>query len=235
VSGDAVSDAVSGGPANGVPATGLLTTVHVIRHGEVYNPDHVLYGRLPGFKLSLRGLEQAKLTARHLADRDIGYVVASPLERAQQTAEPLGEARLVTVATDDRLVEAANMLEGRAVAGGKGLLTDVRNWKHLRNPFRPSWGEPYVEVAARMMAALTDARDHVRTLGAGVEAACVSHQLPIVALRRAVEGQRLYHDPRKRQCGLASVTSFTFDGDVVVRVDYAEPAGATPRGYVGGA
>ena len=212
-----------------------MTVVHVVRHGEVYNPNRVLYGRLPGFTLSDRGLEQAELTATYLAARPIGYVVASPLERAQQTAQPLADKLGLTVATDYDLIEAANRLEGKAVAGGQGLFSDPSNLKYYRNPFKPSWGEPYTEIAARMVVAANRARVEAEALGEGVEAACVSHQLPIVALRRFVEGQRLFHDPRKRQCGLASVTSLTFDGEVVVRVDYAEPAGATPKGYVGGA
>ena len=211
------------------------TTVHVIRHGEVYNPDHLLYGRLPGFRLSLRGLEQAKLTAKHLADRKIGVVVSSPLERARQTAAPLAAEHSVDVRTDERLIEAANKLEGKAVAGGRNLLTDPTNWRYFTNPLKPSWGEPYQEIADRMLDAVRDVRDQARRLGPDIEAACVSHQLPIVSLRRFLEGRRLFHDPRKRQCALASVTSFTFDGDVVVRIDYAEPAGATPKGYIGGA
>ena len=210
-----------------------LTKVHVVRHGEVYNPDHVLYGRLPGFRLSLRGLEQAKLVAKHFGEMPIGYVAASPLERARQTAMPLSEAGGVPIATDERLIEAANRLEGKQVAGGKGVFTDIGNWKYFRNPLRPSWGEPYAEIADRMLAAVRDARDQARALGADVEAACISHQLPIVTLRRFVEGQRLFHDPRRRQCGLASVTTLTFDGDVVVRVDYVEPARPTPKGFGG--
>ncbi len=212
-----------------------MTVVHVIRHGEVYNPDRVLYGRLPGFGLSEHGIEQAAMTAAYLAQRRIGYLSSSPLERAQQTAAPLAEARNLSVIIDPGLIEAANELEGQAVAGGKGLFRDPANLKYYRNPFRPSWGEPYAEVAARMLAAANRARIEVEQLGPEVEAACVSHQLPIVALRRYVEGKRLFHDPRRRECGLASVTSLTFDGEVVVRVDYAEPAGATPKDYVGGA
>jgi broad specificity phosphatase PhoE len=212
-----------------------VTVVHVVRHGEVYNPNRVLYGRLPGFTLSDRGLEQAELTATDLAARPIGYLVSSPLERAQQTAQPLADKLGLTVAIDYDLIEAANRLEGKPVAGGQGLFSDPSNLKYYRNPFKPSWGEPYTEIAARMVTAVNRARVEAEALGDGVEAACVSHQLPIVALRRFVEGQRLFHDPRKRQCGLASVTSLTFDGEVVVRVDYAEPAGATPKGYVGGA
>lgn len=212
-----------------------MTKVHVIRHGEVYNPERVLYGRLPGFRLSLRGLEQAKVVGTFLSDRPIGHLVASPLERAQQTAGPLAAALGLPVQADDRLIEASNHLQGKQVAGGKGLITDVSNWRYFVNPLRPSWGEPYAEVADRMMAAARAARDAAAALGSEVEAACVSHQLPIVALRRRAEGKRLAHDPRRRQCALASVTTLTFDGDIVVRVDYAEPAGATPAGYVGGA
>jgi broad specificity phosphatase PhoE len=52
----------------------------------------------------------------------------------------------------------------------------------------------------------------------------VSHQLPIWILRRYVEKKRLWHDPRRRQCGLASQTSFRFEGARVVGIDYSEPA-----------
>ena len=200
-----------------------LRVVHLVRHGEVYNPRRVLYGRLPGFGLSQRGIEQAELAARFLAERDIGYIVSSPLERAQQTAQPLARKLGLPVAIDERLMEADNHLEGKQVAGGQGLFTDLSNWKYFRNPLRPSWGEPYLEIANRVLAATRDARDAAQ----GHEAVCVSHQLPIWVTRRYVQGKRLFHDPRRRQCALGSVTSFTFVGDVVVRVDYVEPAGST--------
>jgi broad specificity phosphatase PhoE len=117
------------------------------------------------------------------------------------------------------------------VAGGKGLFTDLSNWRYFRNPFRPSWGEPYAQIAARVLAAARTARTHAD----GREAVCVSHQLPIVCARRAANGQRLFHDPRRRKCELASVTSLIFDGDAIVRVDYSEPAAALPRGKGAGA
>jgi broad specificity phosphatase PhoE len=206
-------------------------TVHLLRHGEVYNPDRVLYGRLPGFRLSDLGMKQAELAAEFLAVRDIGRLVSSPLERAQQTAQPLAERLGLPVEVDERLIEADNHLTGKQVAGGQGLLTDPGNWKYFRNPWRPSWGEPYLQIAQRVLAAARSARDAAD----GRDAVCVSHQLPIVAARRYVEGRRLAHDPRKRQCALGSVTSFTFIDDVVVRVDYVEPAGSTPRDAVAGA
>jgi broad specificity phosphatase PhoE len=212
-----------------------MRVVHLVRHGEVFNPEGVLYGRLPGYQLSELGIAQAKLAAEYLAQRDIGYLASSPLERAQQTAAPLAAATGLDVATDERLVEAGNQLEGKRVAGGKGLFRDPGNWKYFRNPVRPSWGEPYVEIADRVLAALRSARDHAAAAGDGREAVCVSHQLPIVCARRRAEGQRLFHDPRHRQCSLGSVTTFTFHGDDIVRIDYAEPAATLPPGHGAGA
>jgi len=209
-----------------------MRVVHLLRHGEVWNPDNILYGRLDGFLLSPRGEEQAKAAAEYLATHDIGYLVSSPLERAVQTARPVGELFGLPTHLDVRLIEAETKLQGRRVAGGKALLADPRNWRHFLNPLRPSWGEPYVDIAMRVLAAARAARDHA---GDSAEAVCVSHQLPIVAARRYAEGRPLAHDPRRRQCALGSITSLTFSGDVVVRVDYAEPAGATPAGSVAGA
>lgn len=199
------------------------TVVHLLRHGEVHNPDGILYGRLPGFGLSDRGEQQAKLVAEFLSERNIAYLVASPLQRAQQTAAPIGSMLRLEVATDDALIEAANRFEGMQVAVGDGALRSPRHWPKLWNPFRPSWGEPYLLVARRMLAAVYRAR--ARALGA--EAVCVSHQLPIWALRRFLEGKRLWHDPRQRQCSLASLTSLVFDGEELVSIAYAEPVGRT--------
>ena len=85
---------------------------------------------------------------------------------------------------------------------------------------KPSWGEPYVVVANRMRQGVARARDSAR----GHEAVIVSHQLPIWISRLDFEGRRFPHDPRKRQCSLASLTSLTFDDDVLVAVLYTEPS-----------
>jgi len=196
------------------------TTVHVLRHGEVYNPDKILYGRLPDFHLSELGKQMAKAAAETLAARDVTYVVASPLERAQETAAPIAAEFKLEVETDTRLIESANFFEGKRVSVGDGALTNPRNWWVLRDPITPSWGEPYLQIAQRMFAAIQAAR----VAAEGHEAVCVSHQLPIWTLRRYVEKKRLWHDPRRRQCGLASLTSFRFEGSTVVDVEYSEPA-----------
>ncbi|WFB08063.1 histidine phosphatase family protein [Streptomyces sp. LX-29] len=197
-----------------------VTVVHLMRHGEVANPDGVLYGRLPGYHLSELGRQMADRVAEHLAGRDITHVVASPLERAQETATPIAKAHGLDIASDERLIEADNIFQGKTFGVGDGALKKPENWKYLTNPFRPSWGEPYIELVVRMMEALGAARDAAR----GHEAVCVSHQLPIWVVRQFAERRRLWHDPRKRQCTLASLTSFTYRGDKIVSVGYSEPA-----------
>jgi broad specificity phosphatase PhoE len=204
--------------------TGARTTVHLLRHGEVHNPDRILYGRLPGFRLSEDGLRMAVDAAEALRGRDVVEVVSSPLQRAQETAKPIAAAFGLGVTIDDRLIEAGNVFEGEK-ALEDGAWRAPRNWQHLRNPFEPSWGEPYAEVAERMLAAVNDIRDRVT----GHQAVCVSHQLPIWTVRRFVEGRPLWHRPDRRQCGLASLTSLTWVGDRLDRVTYSEPAGEASR------
>lgn len=196
------------------------TVVHVLRHGEVHNPTGVLYGRLPDFHLSELGREMAERIATVLADRDITVVTASPLERAQETAAPVAAAHDLTIGTDENLIEASNVFEGLRVGVGDGVLKHPKYWHHLRNPFRPSWGEPYVELAARMRVAITSARE----AAVGHEALLVSHQLPIWIARLDAEKHRFVHDPRHRQCGLASLTSYTFADDRLISIVYTEPA-----------
>ena len=202
-------------------ASSDITVVHVMRHGEVANPDGVLYGRLPGYRLSELGRQMADRVAEHLAPRDITYVCASPLERAQETATPIAKAHGLDLATDERLIEADNVFQGKTFGVGDGALKKPGNWKYLVNPFKPSWGEPYVDIVVRMMQALDSAKDQAR----GHEAVLVSHQLPIWIVRSYVEKRRLWHDPRKRQCTLCSVTSLRFTGDRLTTISYSEPAG----------
>jgi broad specificity phosphatase PhoE len=197
------------------------TIVHVMRHGEVYNPDKILYGRLADYHLSDRGRAQAEAAADWLSDNDVVYVVASPLERAQETAAPIAARHGLPIDTDPELIESWNSFEGLKVSPGDGALRDPRNWPLLRNPLKPSWGEPYTEIAARM----TEAVHRARIKAAGHEAVCVSHQLPVETLRRALTGSRLAHIPTHRMCNLASLTSFQFDGDQLVGWGYSEPAG----------
>jgi broad specificity phosphatase PhoE len=196
------------------------TVVHLLRHGEVDNPQRVLYGRLPNFYLSQLGKEMAERAANFFQDKDLVKVISSPLERAQQTASPTAERLGLEVVHDPRIIEATNVFEGKRVSVGDGALKNPLNWWHLRNPWLPSWGEPYQQVAARMKAAVLSAKDMAR----GKEIVLVSHQLPIYVARLAFEGRNLVHSPRRRECSLASVTSLHFLGDQFVGVEYNEPS-----------
>jgi broad specificity phosphatase PhoE len=212
---------VASKPGPGGPGTPLPSTmVHVVRHGQVTNPSGVLYGRLPGFHLSELGIAMAERIADVLADHDITYLASSPLDRAQETIAPLAEKLGLTPHVEDRLIEADNVFEGSKVSVGDGALRDPRSWRHLWNPIRPSWGEAYKALATRMLGAVGTARD----AASGHEAVLVSHQLPIWILRRYVEHHRLWHDPRKRECSLASITTLHYIGTDLDRVTYSEPA-----------
>ncbi|WP_150240544.1 histidine phosphatase family protein [Nocardiopsis quinghaiensis] len=194
------------------------TVVHLLRHGEVYNPGKVLYGRLPGFHLSDRGHQMAEMAAEWFDGHDIAALFSSPLDRTQETAVPLQKAAGLSVTLDDRLVEAANKFEGMALS--RRSVRDPRVFSRVYNPFLPSWGEPYSEIVARMVEMVKVAR----RAAWGREAVCVSHQLPIWMARRAAEGKRLWHRPDLRECNLASVTSLTFVEQRLTSVSYAEPA-----------
>jgi len=201
---------------------GEQTTVHLLRHGEVHNPEGVLYGRRDGFHLSELGQRMAQRIGEEIGDRDIVHIRTSPLERAQQTAAPLAGVLGLTPVIDPRVIESANVFEGVNFAGGAmTFLKKPSLLRHMYNPLKPSWGEPYDEIAGRMIAAVHDARDAAR----GREAVVVSHQLPIWTTRLFLEKRSYLHNPKNRQCTLCSLTSIVFDDDRMTQVRYSEPAG----------
>ena len=199
----------------------MTSSVHFLRHGEVFNPEKILYGRQPGWYLTERGQEMAATVAQWSKQFDVGAILASPLQRATETAKPLAAEHNLSVTTNENLIEAANIFEGKKFEMGSGVLRHPSSWKYLTKPWIPSWGEPYEEQVSRMLTALFAARD----AAGGKDAFAVSHQLPIWILRRAVEGRPMLHDPRKRECTLASVTSFHLDSQGMIEgVSYSEPA-----------
>jgi broad specificity phosphatase PhoE len=196
------------------------TIVHLLRHGLVENPSGVIYGRLPGYHLSAEGRLMARAAADFFAERPVVSLFCSPLERAQETAQPVAERLGLDIVTDERLIESTNHFEGMTFGVGDGSLRRPGHWRYLINPFRPSWGEPYRDVAARMRVMLEVAR----VAATGAEAVCVSHQLPIWVSRRMAEGKPLWHNPATRECATGSVTSFSYSGDRLTGVSYAVPA-----------
>jgi len=199
----------------------MAQTIHFVRHGEVHNPEKILYGLQPGWRLSERGKEMASVIGEWSAKLDLGAIHSSPLQRAQETVAPIIAKHKLSLTTDKNLIEASNIFEGKKFELGSGVLRHPSSWRYLYNPWKPSWGEPYDQLISRMLKGLFAARD----AAGGKDAICVSHQLPIWILRSAVEGRRLLHDPRKRECTLASVTSFELDNEgMISSVSYSEPA-----------
>ena len=202
------------------------TVVHLVRHGQVENPRRVLYGRLPGYHLSARGRAQAELLAGHFAGARLAAVLASPLERAQQTAAPIAAAHGLEVRTDLRLIENSTIFEGAAGNLAWYILRHPKLWWKLRDLRAPSWGERNVDMVERVHAVVDAAREEF----AGRQVVLVSHQGPIWVARLAFERRRLSHWPGRRRCTLASVTTLTFDWDQLTGVGYAEPAAAALLG-----
>ena len=196
--------------------------IHLVRHGEVFNPQGVLYGRLPGYGLSDLGRRMADAAAHDLVvrSRPVGALVSSPLQRTQQSAEPIAAAFDLTAALDERVIEPTNRFEGLRMHGRDSALRDVRNWSFLVNPWEPSWGEPFRSIATRMLHAMNDAWNSID----GGDAVIVSHQLPIWMVHRRVAGKSLAHDPRRRRCALSSITTFERRGSTFVEVGYRDPA-----------
>lgn len=202
--------------------------MHLVRHGEVYNPQGVLYSRLPGFHLSALGIKMAGVVGEYFKNSDLNYIGASPLERAQETAcEIASHHPELEVGRLDDVIEADSEFRGQVFGPTNQALWKPSNWKLLVDPITPSWAEPYRDIAARM---LTGLRAAAQFAGPGGEAVVVSHQLPIEIARRAVTGQSFPHLPAQRRCTLASITTFEVDDGAIGFVDYVEPAlGLIPK------
>ncbi|MEA9984751.1 MULTISPECIES: histidine phosphatase family protein [Subtercola] len=208
----------------------VASRIHIVRHGEVYNPDHVLYGRLPNFGLSDLGKRMAQAAADELASRGrpVTALFASPLQRAQESAAPQAAAFNLPIQTEPRIIEPTNKFEGMSPRVRNAALRQPKNWSWVMNPFKPSWGEAYKSVTTRMLAAIDDAYNSVDD----GDVVMVSHQLPIWATHLEITGQHLWHDPRKRRCNLSSITTVERQGDRFVEIGYADPAGSLLVGAV---
>jgi broad specificity phosphatase PhoE len=176
----------------------------------------------------------AESSADHIrsSGAKVSRLLVSPLQRTLESAKPIAERYNVPIEVEDEIIEPDNIFEGHSVS----LKTIVRNPRfllRLHNPFRPSWGEPFIQIQQRMLSAMERAWSET----ASGEVVMVSHQLPIWMVHRYSQGQRLSHDPRQRRCDLSSITSFEFTNGSLREVDYQDPAKplrvkATDRGAV---
>lgn len=203
------------------------TTIHFVRHGEVENPNHVLYERLPGFHLSNRGLKMARATAKYIATvpqmRGISAIYSSPLERTQETAQQIANAlQIGPIVLDNRLIEAENNFRGKRIGYGEGALWKNNNWKLVSNLWKPSWGESYKSIAARVG---DFAREQVKN-HPGEQIVAVTHESPIWSYRHLLETGHAEHNMLLRKTALASITSITYDctNMNVLSITYVDPA-----------
>ena len=203
----------------------------LVRHGQTRSNVHgLLDTAAPGAGLTELGRQQAAALVDVLAGERIDRIVASPLLRTQQSAQPIADTFGLPIEPDERVIEAGNRFAGRNVR--ESVRRDPRELALFRNPLRPSWGEAFVDVRDRMRLAVLEA---LRAGDPAHDVVIVSHQLPIWMVHRSVVGAPLAHDPRRRRCALSSVTTFAIRQGRVVETGYADPAadllvGAVDRG-----
>lgn len=181
------------------------TTILMVRHAEVHNPQRLFYGRLPDFRLSTWGEQQAERTAAALADRPITAVYSSPLIRARQTAEKIaarhpGATRCVTAL----LYEIGTSWQGTPYSQFKAGFSA---YEHRREP----GDESIADIAERMTAFVTRAcLEHPGETVVGV-----SHGDPITILRLALSGGPLTVAGLRATefVGLGTIVEITFPPD----------------------
>ena len=183
--------------------------VHLVRHGEVDNPHHVVYADLPGFGLSALGREQGAETALHLAAQPVRRVLASPLQRAIETAGFIAARHGIGVIIDDRLTEWRLSMLWAGIVWEE--LDEVRPGElaaYLSNPADLPFSPESLESLGTRVAAA--AADHA--LEAGGDLVVVSHQDPIHAAARVLTGAGL-QDFGSDKPGHATVVSLDPSSD----------------------
>ena len=126
----------------------------------------------------------------------------------------------LAIEIDPDLIEADNIFEGKRVSVGDGVLSSRRPGATCTTRSGRRGASP----TTRWRTGCTGPSPRPGTKARGHEAVLVSHQLPIWIARLAAEERRLWHDPRSRQCTLASLTSLTYDGDTLAAITYTEPS-----------
>lgn len=197
------------------------TTLHFVRHGEVYNPKDILYARLPRFRLSERGVHEAEAAAQYLKPHAITAVYSSPMLRARQTAKIIQNYHpAAPLCISRRLTEVKTSYQGEPRAAMQAI-----DWNFYDNPRQPD-DETRDDVLARLLKELAV----TRAKHAGQEVVWVAHGDPVIILTLWGKGRPLTDLANYRghtYIGHASVTTFTFEpGQALpVNVEYTNPNG----------
>lgn len=143
----------------------MTTTLYLMRHGEVHNPAHILYGRMPGYYLSAAGKQQARAAGGWLADKPLTAIYSSPMERAQQTAGIVaGYLPELSPATDERIIEVSTPYEGQPTADLAAMGWDLY-----------TGNQPPHEVPGTVLDRVLDFFDYVVEEYSGQSVAAVAH------------------------------------------------------------
>jgi broad specificity phosphatase PhoE len=192
-----------------------VTVLHLVRHGQVDNPQKIVYGRQRGWRLSERGRAEAEAVARHLAGRPIARVYTSPLERAVQTATVIAGTCGGEVEPRDDLVEALLCAPWEGLPWREVKRDRSREW--ARYLFRPlevcEVAEDLAALAARMEAALRA----IAGAHPGQQVVAVSHGDPLKAGILALTGGDL-RELHRSPIPTGGLVSVEVDGPGLARV-----------------
>ena len=183
----------------------MASMLHLIRHGEVDNPDHVVYARLPGFGLSARGRDQAAAAAKYLIRRPILAIWSSPLQRALETAGIIAARFQLPVRIHRELTEW-HFADGWAGVAWDELPTERPGQleRYLDSPWDLDFGEETLVQLADRIAGVATELDRRYPEG---DVILVSHQDPVQAGRLRLTGRDL-RDLAVDKPGHATVLSF---------------------------
>lgn len=162
------------------------TNIYFVRHGKVYNPTDIWYGRLPRFGLAKEGQQQIEQTSKFLANENINLLYTSPLLRAKQTADIIKQKlKLPKMFYSKNLIEIDSSLQGNSFTYLRSFNFDV-----FAAPGRDIKGETIEEVANRMQQFIhTMIKKHP-----GKNIVAVSHGDPIMLVKAALTGLPIVND-----------------------------------------
>ena len=150
----------------------------MVRHGQTPTTGKVLPGRAAGLHLAEAGVQQAHAVAERIAELPrVDAIYASPLERARETAAPIGKALQQRVKINKGLLECDF---GDWTGEQLSTLMKKPEWSTVQrapSSFRFPNGESFTEMQTRMVTTL----DNIRQEHPGGVVVCVSHADPIKA------------------------------------------------------
>jgi broad specificity phosphatase PhoE len=182
----------------------MAALVHLVRHAEVDNPDHLVTGSMPGFDLSPQGLEQARRVGRYLGPRAVVAIWSSPQQRSLRTAEEIAARSTVPVRvhpdlTDWELTERWKGHPWNAISSRfPGELE-----AYLEHPSRLDFVQEQLGEVAERVASVARRLDEEHPHG---DVVIVSHQDPIQAARLHLTGEGLESLHHERPANGAVIT-----------------------------